>query len=246
MESVAASVEEDVNQAIARLDFDGVRRTYQTQDEFIYLPELFPLRIIESLRGEALGLGPRVVRNHVPFVRKGGFVGYQTLQERAPAIVAAYRSAALVSLLSRLVGRPLYLKSESDPHSCVLYYYTKPGDHLGYHYDTCGCERGSSYTALIGLRDRSTQIVDCHLFKENPLRPTLRIPVKTTPGSLVAFNGSTVWHGVTRLGRGEERVVLSLSYRTDRPMTPVRRWRETWKDRLLFSGLGDFLPGKRG
>jgi hypothetical protein len=241
----ARTTEEAIRDAIHRLDFESVRRTYDGQDQFVYLRDVFPPPLIEALRKEAIGLRSRIVRNRVPLVRKGGFVGYQTLRARAPEIISAYRSPSFIDFLSRLSGKQLFLKAESDPHACVLYYYTHPGDHLGYHYDTCGCEEGASYTALLGLVDESTQILHCQLFKKDTTREIKHVPVKTTPGSLVAFNGSTVWHRVTGLGRDEQRVVLSLSYRTECEMTPVRRMKETLKDRLLFIGLSDFLPWRR-
>ena len=37
-----------------------------------------------------------------------------------------------------------------------LYYYTEAGDHIGYHYDT-SYYKGSRYTILMGLVDKSTQ-----------------------------------------------------------------------------------------
>src|SRR5262249_8305650 len=107
------------------------------------------------------------------------------------------------------------------------------------------CERGTSYTALIGLVNRSSQVLDCQMFKETKGRAPLSLTVRTDPGSLIAFNGSTVWHGVNRLGHGEERIVLSLSYRTDYDMGRLRRFKETTKDRLLFVGFSDFLPWRR-
>ena len=35
-----------------------------------------------------------------------------------------------------ITGRALQSCPESDPHSCALYFYTEPGDHIGFHFDT--------------------------------------------------------------------------------------------------------------
>lgn len=39
---------------------------------------------------------------------------------------------------------------EDDPHACALYYYTKSGDHIGFHYDTSYYNR-ARYTAVTTL-----------------------------------------------------------------------------------------------
>ena len=63
-------------------------------------------------------------------------VSYYTLVEQAPVITALYRAPAFVDLLASVTGRPLQPCPASDPHACALYFYTEPGDHIGFHYDT--------------------------------------------------------------------------------------------------------------
>jgi hypothetical protein len=243
---VSAIVENTIAATVDALDFASVVARFWGQNQFVFLEPFFDADKLAPLLDEAVRLKGAAHRNHVPLVRKGGFVGYQTLVERAPAMVALYRSPAFIAFLSRLAGKPLFVKSDLDPHACVLYVYRQWGDHLAYHYDTCGCEQGTSYTALLGLIDRSTQRLDCHLRTGLFRRPLERVKIATAPGSLVAFNGSTIWHGLTRMGRDEERVVLSLSYRTDYDMSRLRRVKETTKDRLLFDGpLALFRKARR-
>ena len=47
-------------------------------------------------------------------------------------------------------GQRLQPCPEADPPSCALYFYTEPGDHIGFHYDT-SYYKGTRYTVLVGL-----------------------------------------------------------------------------------------------
>jgi hypothetical protein len=145
------------------------------------------------------------------------------LREKTPAMIALYRSSALRGFLEQLVGRPLHLCPENDPHSCALFLYDQPGDHVGFHYDSCHYEKGLVYTVLVGLIDRSSMKLVCRFDGGRKDRPARECDVRTSPGSLVFYNGCNVYHGTSRLGPGEERVVFSMEYLIRPYMHPVRR-----------------------
>jgi hypothetical protein len=67
------------------------------------------------------------------------------------------------------VQAKLSLCPENDPHSCALYYYTEPGDHIGFHYDT-SYYKGARYTILMGLVDKGLRNAN---WSANCLRMTL-------------------------------------------------------------------------
>jgi len=64
------------------------------------------------------------------------------------------------------------------------------------------------------------------------------MPVYTHPGTLVVFDGDTLWHEVTPLAENEKRVILTLEYVTDNRMTKINRFVSHFKDRLLYFGRG--------
>ena len=70
-------------------------------------------------------------RNYIPGHKKGGSVSYYSVIEKGPAFLELYRSMSFRSFLNRLTKVDLLLCPDSDPHSCALYYYTEPGDHIG-------------------------------------------------------------------------------------------------------------------
>lgn len=241
MKSLAAGIEESLGGAIERQNTHGIRRAYWDQDEFVLLEGFVPPAVVEPCLFEIEQVRSDIHRNYVPGHKQGGSVSFYVIQEKAPAILALYRSPALRTFLSRLVKAPLKLCPEDDPHSCALYYYTRPGDHIGFHYDT-SYYRGGRYTVLIGLVERSEH---CRLVarvrkhgQTEEIRET-RIPMN--PGNVVLFNGDKLWHAVTPLGKGEERVVLTLQYVTNQEMGPFKKMFSNLKDAFAYFGPAALL-----
>jgi hypothetical protein len=230
------SVADTVASALAGVDVEDVRRRYWEQNEFVYLERWLPSALVERMQTEVERVRPAINRNYIPRHKKGGSVSFYTLLEQAPTIVALYRAPAFIEFLATLTGRRLEACPPTDPHSCALYYYTEPGDHIGFHFDT-SYYRGARYTVLVGLVERSSSRLVCQLFKNDPTRAPVELQLATHPGTLIVFNGDKLWHAVTPLGDGEERVSLTLEYVTDPSMTPVKRLVSNLKDAVAYFGF---------
>jgi len=243
-ESATTAVADEVERALAGLDFDHVKKTYWEQNEFVCLERWLPASIIEGMVAEVERVRPAIHRNYIPRHKKGGSVSYYTLVEQAPTILALYRAPAFIRFLASLTGRPLQPCPESDPHACALYFYTEPGDHIGFHFDT-SYYKGGRYTVLVGLIERSSSRLVCQLFKDDPAgRPLVELRLATHPGTLVAFNGDTLWHAITPLGEHEERVSLTLEYVTDPSMSAMKRLFSNLKDSFAYFGLKTVFTGR--
>jgi hypothetical protein len=219
--------------AFARLDVAAVRARFVEDDECIVLDQLLPRELVGRAAREIDEA--RATRSWVEWFRSAQTVGWRELQRSAPVTTALYRSRAFVDWMTELVGKPMQLKHDSDDHACATYEYNRAGDHMRFHYDTCGCDEGASYSQLLSLHDRSTQRLMLHLHTKSD-RPVVRRIVQTPPGTLVVFCGSKIWHGVTPLGANERRVILSMSYATDPTMDPWKWLFETVKDAVLYFG----------
>jgi hypothetical protein len=229
-------MEADIARALAALDLDDVRRTYWAQNEGIVLERLFPDAVTRPMIEEVRAVQPQLNRNYIPRHKKGGSVSYYTLRERAPAILALYRSPSFLEFVRRITGEAKAdLCPETDPHSCALYYYTEPGDHIGFHFDT-SYYRGTRYTVLLGLVERSSSRLVCRFHKDDPQKMR-EVAVATEPGTLVLFNGDKLWHKITPLGENEERVSLTLEYVTDPSMTRGKRFVSNMKDAIAYFGF---------
>jgi hypothetical protein len=229
-------VRREVARALAGLDPATVRAAYWRQGEFVHLPGCLPPALVDALCAEVEAVRPAVHRAYIPRHKKGGSVGYHVLRERAPGILALYEDPAFVELLTAVTGRALLPCPPSDPHACALYFYTEPGDHIGFHYDTSHY-RGERFTVLVGLIERSSSRLACELHRRTPERDPVPLELRTDPGTLVLFNGDRLWHAVTPLGAGEERVSLSLEYVTDQAMSPGRRFVSNMKDAVAYFGF---------
>jgi hypothetical protein len=125
-----------------------------------------------------------------------------------------------------------------------LYYYTEPGDHIQYHYDT-SYYQGKRYTVLIGLVDRSSSRLEYQLYRDNPQREVETHSLALTPGTLVLFNGDKLYHRVTPLGENEQRIALTLEYVTDPHMSRLNRFVSNMKDAIAYFGFSQVFRFKR-
>src|SRR5262245_917374 len=129
-----------VGDAIARvftgLDVESARETYWRQNELLVLERLLPPTVVQALAAEVDRVRPAIHRNYIPRHKKGGSVSFYTLRAQAPAILTLYRHPAFLDFLAAVTGRSARPCPEGDPHACALYFYTEPGDHIGFHYDT--------------------------------------------------------------------------------------------------------------
>jgi hypothetical protein len=238
VQQTTSVVTEAVDRAVAALDIDRLHREYWDQDEFLVIKQFLPRELVEEILVPlAQGVKSDLNRNYIPGHKKGGSVSYYTVQEKATGFLDLYKSESFKAFLSRLVEAQLAFCPDDDPHSCALYYYTEPGDHIGYHYDT-SYYKGARYTILMGLVDRSTHCkLVCQLFKDHPTKQPLHLELVTEPGDMVIFNGDKLWHAVTPLGVGEERIALTMEYVTNPQMSTVKRLYSNLKDSFGYFGF---------
>lgn len=180
--------------------FQQVMTEYHGQNELILIENFFSPEYMAALTADVRHVQSSVSRIHEVAAVSGGHVTFDVIQEKAPAVVALYRSPSLRQLLARVTGRRL-----RERH-CALYYYDQPGDFSTFHYDPEG-----TYTALIGIVENSSQVLDCRLATEGG-GPPRELKVPTKAGGLLIFRGATIWHGVTEMGPNEERIVLSIQF----------------------------------
>ena len=240
----AAAVAGEVQAAIGRLDLARLEAEYWAQGEFLFVPDALPAATVARLLADVERLEPGLNRNFIPRHKKGGSVSHFDIATGGPGLLALYRSPALRAALSRLVRAPLLICPDADPHACALYFYTEAGDHMGHHYDT-SYYRGARYTALVGLVQASASRLLCRLHTREPGRAPRDLAVETTPGSLVLFNGDTVYHGVSPARAGDRRVVLTLEYVTSREMGRVQRAFSDLKDAFAYFGVRSLWQARR-
>ncbi|MDQ8153807.1 MAG: 2OG-Fe(II) oxygenase [Gemmatimonadota bacterium] len=225
-------------------DTGAVAATFRAQDAFIALPGFLNADAVAPMIAEANALRARINRNFVPGIKKGGSVSWFDVMAEAPAIRDFYRSDALLAWLRAVTGEALVTCPDSDPHACALYYYTEAGDHIGWHYDT-SFYRGKRFTVLLGLVQRSRSELVARLHYRTAGEKASEVRLSTEPGLLVAFDGDRCWHKVTPSGDGDDRVVLSMEYVTDRRMGALPRLVSNVKDAVAYFGIRGLLRGRR-
>lgn len=229
-------VDAELAARLGGLDTAELRERFLDGDEFLTLTGFLPERLLAALQATLPALAGNVHRNFVPGHKKGGSISRFVLDRAAAVFGALYRAPSLRRLLEGVTGRALLDCPARDPHTYALYWYTEPGDHIGYHYDT-SYYRGARYTVLLGLVDESSSRLRYELYRRAPGRTPVPGELALEPGRLVLFNGDRLWHAVSPLGPGERRVVLTMEYLTDAHMSLAGRMFSDLKDAVAYFGL---------
>lgn len=249
MTDFVASPEHDLLRELARaldrVDVERARREYWDQNECLFLERFLPPEVVERhLLPEVDKLRPNVHRNYIPGHKKGGAISHYTLSEKAPLFLALYKSPAFIDFVSRLTGARVQPCPDGDPHACALYFYTEPGDHMGFHYDN-SYYKGDRYTILMGLVQRTEHCrLVARLYRDDPTRETREVQLAYGPGALVIFNGPKLYHAVTPLAEGEERIVLTMEYVTNPEMGVLNRFVSNMKDAFAYFGVRALIRRK--
>ncbi|MFX1765185.1 2OG-Fe(II) oxygenase [Paraburkholderia sp. A1RI-2L] len=225
-----------IGQALGKLDAAQLRDEYVNQGSFLYLSDFLPRDATQRLIDAANALMPEVNRNFIPGHKAGGSVSRHTIDRLQPYIAELYRSPKLIAWLEKITGDRLQLSPEDDPHAYALYYYTRAGDHIGWHYDTSYYD-GRRYTVLFGVIDESSCILDYELHTRDDSKPDEPGAVQYPPGALVLFDGDKLRHRVTPSREGEVRVSLTFEYVTNPNMRPWRRFISNMKDAIAYFGF---------
>jgi len=218
------------------LDTEALRGEFAAQGAFLHVRDFLAPEITAQLVAAVEAAGTSVNRNYLPGHKQGGSVSRHTIDTVAPFVAELYRSPALIGWLERLSGERLQVSPPEDPHAYALYFYTRPGDHIGWHYDT-SYYAGRRYTLLLGVVDRSSCRLDYELHTREPGVAAVPGSLQIRPGGLVFFDGDKLRHRITPLAAGETRVSLTFEYVTDPAMHPWRRVISNMKDAVAYFGF---------
>ena len=230
---------------VGQLDTQSLRSEFVRQGAFLYLPDFLTPEVTAQLISAVAAVEPAINRNYLPGHKQGGSVSRHTIDQLAPFIGDLYRSPVLISVLEQLAGERLQLSPADDPHAYALYFYTRPGDHIGWHYDT-SYYAGRRYTLLLGVLDQSSCRLDYELHTRETDVPVVPGSVQIPPGGLVFFDGDKLRHRITPLGENEKRVSLTFEYVTDQSMHPWWRLISNVKDAVAYFGLRQVFRSRKG
>jgi hypothetical protein len=242
-ESQSSPVDPTLEPHLRRLQAANLHESFDRQDAFLYLEEFLPPELTERLIAAVHAVTPAVNRNYLPGHKQGGSVSRHAIDKMAPFIAELYRSEALIRWLETLSGDKLQVSPADDPHAYALYFYTKPGDHLCWHYDTSYYE-GRRYTMLLGVIDNSSCRLDYELHTRTPEIPAEAGSVRIPPGGLVFFDGDKLRHRITPARANEFRVSLTFEYVTNPHMRPWQRFISNMKDSIAYFGFGQVFRRK--
>jgi hypothetical protein len=243
LETQATGVCDDFREKFETFDIAALRSRFEDQDCLLLVEDFVPKPVLEGLVGSLPEVRGAVHRNYVPGQKKGGAVSRNNLDRLAPAFGEIYGSPQLWQFVEALTGESLLPCREADPHTYALYFYSEPGDHIGWHYDT-SFYRGRRFTMLFCLQGNETTMLECSLYHRDPKRPDVAASFALEPGTMVVFDGDRLWHRATPLQEGDsERILLTMEFVTDPTMSPVRHLISNIKDAWAYFGFGEVFLG---
>ena len=231
-----ATPHDAVDMTLTDLPTPVPQAAFRQQGAFLYLAQFLPAHVTAQLIAGTQAVWGMVNRNYLPGHKQGGSVSRHVIDQLAPAIAELYRSPQLIHWLEQLCGERLLPSPVDDPHAYALYFYTEPGDHIGWHYDTSYYE-GRRYTLLLGILDESSCRLEYRLHTRSTATPVVAGAVQIPPGGLVFFDGDQLHHRITPLRAGEQRVSLTFEYVTNPHMRPLRRFISNMKDAVAYFGF---------
>lgn len=232
MEAVQSHIEEFIREE----DVARYAQQYKPHDMLVIRNFMPPEYVNENYLPEVENCTKFIHRVKVPKFKKSGSVSRNILKQYAPQLFALYESNTMKQFIEDIVGVSLYRCPQCDPHAVALYHYTEPGDRIGVHYDK-SFYKGRRYTVLLGMiQDSVESKLVCYPGATKANRRKNPVEVFTHPGTLVVFNGDTLWHEVTALGENERRVILTMEYLTDPRISTLNRIVSNIKDRYLYFG----------
>jgi hypothetical protein len=234
--AVVAAPDELIAARLGRVELESLRREYETQGAFLIVDDFLPAELTVQLIAAVAAVESSINRNYLPGHKQGGSVSRHTIDRLAPFVGELYRSEALIQWLRQLSGERLQFSPADDPHAYALYFYTRAGDHIGWHYDT-SYYAGRRYTLLLGVIDESSCRLDYQLHTRKKGAAVVAGSVKIPPGGLVFFNGDALRHRISPLREGELRVSLTFEYVTDPRMHPGWRLISNMKDAVAYFGF---------
>lgn len=174
-------------------------------------------------------------RVNIPVHKRGAAISYHALHYSAPELIAFYLSPDLHAWCSGTVGESVQPTPLNDLSSCSLLIYDRPDDHIGWHFDL-NFYRGRHFTALLSLVNSDAD--GCGVSSANLLvrQSGCDMVIPTPPNTLVLFEGADTYHCVTPLGDGERRIILSMTFCTDRSASTFQRFERRVKD-IAYFGL---------
>jgi hypothetical protein len=224
------------------VDAEPLRREFVQQGAFLYLKDFLTPEITGQLIAAVAEVRESVNRNYLPGHKQGGSVSRHTIDRLAPFIADLYRSTALIDWLGQLSGEQLQVSPAEDAHAYALYFYSRPGDHIGWHYDN-SYYAGRRYTVLFGIIDESSCRLDYQLHTREAGVAMVAGSLQIPPGGMVFFDGDKLRHRITPLAENEFRVSLTFEYLTDPTMHPWRRVISNMKDAVAYFGFRQVFRG---
>src|ERR1700679_1174253 len=210
-DGVTLNADQAMNSRLRDLNTEALRGEFAAQGAFLHVRDFLAPEITAQLVAAVEAVGSSVNRNYLPGHKQGGSVSRHAIDSLAPLIAELHRSPALSGWLERLSGERLQLSPPEDPHVYALYFYTRPGDHIGWHYDT-SYYAGRGIFLLLDVVDQWSCRLVYELHTRGPGGAVVPGPLQIPPGGLFFFDGDKQRHRILPHAADETWASLTFTH----------------------------------
>ena len=153
-----------------------------------------------------------------PLNRKGGTVPQNILMDKYPDVIEFFKSTSLKDIISNTIGKDVTNTPLIDPLSCTVIVYDRYGDYINWHYDN-NVYNGRLITVNICIYHGNNR---CSFFEYKDYN-NKTITIKLKQFEAIVFEGTKVFHRVSPACDDEKRVILSMTFTTDKTIDTLNK-----------------------
>jgi len=144
-------------------------------------------------------------------IRKGGAFSYiDTINTPFNKIFKSLKNLKTLEKIQKEIGLELQFVPATDPNVISLLIYDKEGDGINWHKDSSeyyGNRWAGIYTIVNTNNKNGFSSSDFLYQKDNKI-----FKINTFENSLLIFKGNEIYHKISKLKKGEKRIVISMLF----------------------------------
>ena len=148
------------------------------------------------------------------FGKKSSTVNQSIIIDKYPNIIHFFNSEALKTKLASELHLDIQPTSIDDPLSCMIIIYDKKGDKIDWHYDN-NIYKGRLFTVLVCIHHGNNTCAQFEYKDNNEKIHTISL----RKFEAVILEGENVFHRITKACDDETRIVLSMTFTTNKETT---------------------------
>jgi len=193
------------------------------KNEYFYidvkLPSQNSINKIEKLLNKGTLINPKSNFNNAQGKKINSLILPQNIKE-------FYMTDKLRQEVSEIIGEEVYYAPESEKYRIFARIYDQPNDFLDWHYDN-NFTKGNRYTLVIPISVSKGNTSE-FMIKDRKTKEEIIVPIEIGKG--VIYNGSEVFHKISKQTKNNKRIVIIIPFYTNYTKSLIGEIREVFRN----------------